>query len=131
MVRKEVKRHCAALAVITRMLPQIRAGCQKCREDRHLRALARAAVPIQAVVRGWIQRSKLERQKRAAVTIQAHFRGRLARTASTPEVRSGGIVKSDSSMLLTLCVHREENILCAGETHGTKAKAVGANARQP
>ena len=87
VARKEVQRRCAALGVITRMLPQIRAACNKCREDRRLRALAVAVVPIQAAVRGRRQRRLLQRQHQAAATIQAHFRGKLVRAATSHEVR--------------------------------------------
>lgn len=86
VARDEVQRRCAALAVITRMLPQIRAACKKYREARRLCALASAVTPIQAAVRGWRQRQRLLQQHQAAVVIQAHFRGALVRAASSHEV---------------------------------------------
>jgi hypothetical protein len=86
VVRKEVQKRCAALAVITRMLPQMLAACEKRRQERRMRAIAAAATPIQAAVRGWIQRRSLRRQQLAAVTIQAYLRGRAARAACSHEV---------------------------------------------
>lgn len=87
-----MQRRCAALGVITRMLPRIRAACKKCREDRRLRALAVAVVPIQAAVRGRRQRRLLQRQHQAAATIQAHFRGKLVRAATSHEVRPAALL---------------------------------------
>jgi IQ calmodulin-binding motif len=87
VVHKQVRVRCKALAVITLALPRMHALCAARREQRRMRALAHAATPIQAAVRGWLLRRRLRLQHSAATTIQAHFRAKIVRRSTSPEVR--------------------------------------------